>query len=267
MIDRPRSGAPRKISSRRSKKYEELIKDPQQVGVTHWTGVKFHGYLRNELDQEIGYSTVVRWLHDKGFRLKVPQPWSDRQDEQAREAFLQKLSKKLSDETIDIWYLDEVGFEGDPRPRRRWAQKGERSRIPYSGTHIRMNVAGLVCPRTGYFYALEFTHMDSVVFQVFLSHANSDIELSRKTNIIILDNASWHKKKSLDWGQFIPFYLPAYSPDLNPIEKLWLIVKAEWFSDFYAKTREQLILRIDKALMWLMNRAEGNRKTCRIPTD
>ena len=86
----------------------------------------------------------------------------------------------------------------------------------------------------------------------------------RKKNIIILDNASWHKKKSLDWGQFIPVYLPPYSPDLNPIEKLWLIVKAEWFSDFYAKNRDQLIEPIDKALMWLMNRKDGNRKTCRI---
>ena len=264
LIDKPRTGAPRKITSKQSDTYENLLKNPQLADVTHWTGVKFHGYLRSEFEHEIGYSTVVRWLHDKGFRLKVPQPWSDRQDEQAREKFLEELGKLLLDETIDLWYQDESGFEGDPRPRRRWVQKGEKTRIPYSGTHIRMNVAGLVCPRTGYFFALEFTHMDSDVFQIFLNYANSDCELPRKKNVIILDNASWHKKKSLDWGQFIPVYLPPYSPDLNPIEKLWLIVKAEWFSDFYAKNRDQLIERIDMALIWLMKRKDGNRKTCRI---
>jgi len=42
--------------------------------------------------------------------------------------------------------------------------------------------------------------------------------------------------------------LPPYSPDLNPIERLWLLLKAEWFADFFAKNREQLIDRIDQAL-------------------
>lgn len=199
--------------------------------------------------------------------MKVPQPWPDKQDEQARQAFFQELGKLLLDDTLDIWYLDETGIEGDPRPRRRWVRSGEKTRVPYSGRHIRMNVAGMICPRTGYFYALEVSHMDSVVFQVFLDHANKDVRLSRKKNIIILDNASWHKKKTLNWGIFTPLYLPPYSPDLNPIEKLWLIVKAEWFSDFYAKTPEQLIERIDRALLWLIDRGEGNKKTCRIHTD
>ncbi|MGD9818702.1 MAG: transposase, partial [Desulfomonilaceae bacterium] len=44
-----------------------------------------------------------------------------------------------------------------------------------------------------------------------------------------LCNASWHKSKSLNWGRFEPIFLPPYSPDLNPIERLWLIMKAQWF--------------------------------------
>ncbi len=40
---------------------------------------------------------------------------------------------------------------------------------------------------------------------------------------------------------------------LKPIERLWLLIKAEWFTDFFAKTRPQLLERIDQALLWVMN--------------
>ena len=88
--------------------------------------------------------------------------------------------------------------------------------------------------------------------------------IERPRNIIICDNASWHKKKSLDWGAFEPVFLPPYSPDLNPMERLWLLIKAEWFADFFAKTRQQLLERIDQALLWAMNRPDGNKTTCSL---
>jgi len=264
LIEGVRTGRPPKITPEQSDHYRQLIEQPELADQQHWTAVKFHGYLRQELQHEIGYRTVVRWLHDNNFRLKVPQPWPDRQDEAQRQLFLERLQAYLLDDTVDIWYLDEMGVEGDPRPRRRWAQKGSKIRVPYYGEHLRMNVTGLVGPRTGQFYALEFTHTDSAVFQVFLEHANQDVKLERPRNIIICDNAAWHKKKSLAWGAFEPVFLPPYSPDLNPIERLWLLIKAEWFADFFAKTWQQLLERLDQALLWVMNRTGDNQRTCSL---
>ena len=145
--------------------------------------------------------------------------------------------------------------------------KGDKIRQPYSGAHIRMNATGLVLPKTGEFYALEFSHSDSELFQIFLDHANQDVSLERPRNLLILDNATWHKRKSLNWGRFEAVFLPPYSPDLNPIERLWLIMKAEWFSGFYAKTKDQLIDRLTLALRWLIDRKDENTKTCAIPTE
>jgi transposase len=158
LIEGERTGRPAKITPEQSAHYRQIIEQPELAEQLHWTAVKFHGYLRQEFQHEIGYRTVVRWLHDNNFRLKVPQPWPDRQDEEQRRLFLERLKAHLLDETVDIWYLDEMGIEGDPRPRRRWAQKGAKIRIPYYGEHLRMNVTGLAGPRTGQFYALEFTH-------------------------------------------------------------------------------------------------------------
>ena len=264
LIDRARSGRPVAIPAEQDQPLRELILQPDQAGVTHWTGKKFHGHLRDTLQLEVGYSTVIRWLHDQNFTLQVPQPWPDRQDEQARKAFVERLQAWLSDEQIELWYTDETGIEGDPRPRRRWAQRGKKARVPKNGDHLRMNACGMVCPRSGQFYALEFSHSDTETFQAFLDEANQDVQLQRPRNLLICDNASWHKSKSLRWGRFEPMYLPAYSPDLNPIERLWQVLKAEWFSDFIAKTSEDLIARLDDALKWVINRTQLNQTTCRI---
>jgi putative transposase len=264
LIEGGRTGRPSKITPEQSAHYRQLIEQPEIAEQLHWTAVKFHGYLRQELQHEIGYRTVVHWLHDHNFRLEVPQPWPARHDEEQRQLFLEQLKVYLLDESTDIWYLDEMGIEGDPRPRRRWAQKGSKIRVPYYGEHLRMNVTGLVGPRAGQFYAVEFTHTDSEVFQVFLNQANQDVKLERPRNIIICDNATWHKKKSLDWGAFEPVFLPPYSPDLNPIERLWLLIKAAWFADFFAKNRDQLLDRIDQALLRVMNRPADNQYTCSL---
>jgi hypothetical protein len=94
-----------------------------------------------------------------------------------------------------------------------------------------MNVLGMVCPRSGDFFAIEATHVCADMFQAFLDEAACTLTLERRRNILIVDNATWHKKKSLNLHGFEMLYLPPYSPDLNPIERLWLLLKARWFNN------------------------------------
>ena len=64
----------------------------------------------------------------------------------------------------------------------------------------------------------------------------------------MLDNASWHKVKTLRWHDFEPLFLPPYSPDFNPIERLWLRLKADFFTDWIARNAQQLEERLCLAL-------------------
>ena len=60
LIDRPRIGRPKKISPKESAEYRDLIQHPEKANQNHWTAKKFHGYVTKELDNEIGYHTVLR---------------------------------------------------------------------------------------------------------------------------------------------------------------------------------------------------------------
>ena len=229
LIVHKRSGRKQKIRGDQSEEIAALIDNPQEVDRDFWTAKAFHGYICEKYKIDCSYRTVVRFFHREGFSLKVPQPWPDRQNDEQREAFREELKELCLQPDLDIWFADESGFEGDPRPRRRWDRKGRKTRVTKNGDHLRMNVIGMVCPRTGQFFAIEATHVDTDVFQAFLDEANKTIKYEKKRNVVILDNAAWHKRKSLKWHGLEHKFLPSYSPDLNPIERIWLIMKANWF--------------------------------------
>lgn len=248
-----RPGRPRRIPPQMVEPLRATIERPELVDRTFWTATAFHGYLKSEYRIECSYETVRRFFMEQGFRLQVPRPWPERQEEPAvqerRRDYLENLARWAQDQEVDLWFADETGVEGEPRPYRRWAPKGSEPRVVHNGDHIRMNVLGMVCPRSGEFFAIEASHCDTDVFQAFLDAANRSIHPTRRRNIVILDNAGWHKSAALNWGNFEPQYLPPYSPDLNPIEWVWLVMKKKWLNNIHCKTVEALIQRLDLALL------------------
>lgn len=253
LVAKRRTGRKPLLTGRKKEKILEEFEEPGRAQRTFWTATAFHGYITAKYALECSYTTVLRLLHEKGYVLKVPKPWPDRQDENLREEFTEKPREPAKLPEVELWYGDETGIEGEPKPRRGWAIKGTRPRVVHNGDHIRLNILGCVCPRTGEFFAIEASHCDTDVFQAFLDEAIKTITPSRKRNILILDNASWHKRKSLNWHFFEPLYLPPYSPDFNPIERIWLIMKAEHFMNIHCKNTAALIERADHALLDLMN--------------
>ena len=266
LIVKKRPGRMSIINGQKAVAVASLIDQPQQAERTFWTARAFHGYISEVYQIECSYETVVRFFHKQGYALKTPQPWPDKQDEQLREVFQQELKQLLQQPEVDVWFADESGFEGDPRPRKRWDKKGRKTRITKNGGHLRMNVIGMVCPRTGQFFAIEASHSDSATYQAFLDEANKTVTFQRTTNVLIMDNASWHRRKTTKWHGWIPKCLPPYSPDLNPIERIWLTMKARWFNNHVSKNEEQLLERLDQAILDVINNPNQTQKTAAIGT-
>ena len=193
----------------------------------------------------VGLRNLLRYFHEQDIKLLVPRRWPDRQDPEKRAAYMAVMQQILSEQSNEVWFGDECGIEGDPRPRRRWAKRGSRPRVPMTQAHLRINEAGAVCPSSGKAFALTIPYADTESFQVFIDEfVKSHPPTANRQILLVLDNASWHKPKRLNWHHIKPLYLPPYSPDLNPIEILWKVLKDRFFSDWYAKTLEQLEERV-----------------------
>jgi transposase len=262
LINKPRLGRPRLVEGKVKERFIELLNESEG----NYTAVKLYGILKEELQIEFSYDTIVRELHKENYNLRIPRRMPSGVNEEQRKAFKIKLETLLADKKNEIWFEDESGFEGDPRPRRKWTKRGTKSKLNYEGLHIRENVLGAVCPITGELVSLIFDYCDTNSFQALLDEiAIRTLKRSKKKKIIlILDNVSWHKTKTLNWHHITPVYLSPYSPDFNPIERLWLRIKADFFSNFISKTPEDLINRIIEAINSYLNNPDRIISLCKI---
>ena len=83
----------------------------------------------------------------------------------------------------------------------------------------------------------------AAVFQAFVEQALIPALRGRPDAIVVMDNLAAHKgaavREALDRAGIGHRYLPAYSPDMNPIEQAWSKLKARLRAEA-AKSREEL---------------------------
>ncbi|NJK69217.1 MAG: IS630 family transposase [Microcoleus sp. SU_5_3] len=85
---------------------------------------------------------------------------------------------------------------------------------------------GAIAPETGESFWLEFSHLDSQCFQIFLDKLSQ--EYPDNLNVIQLDNGKFHHSYQLKIpDNIILIFQPPYSPELNPIERVWQHIKQE----------------------------------------
>ena len=113
---------------------------------------------------------------------------------------------------------------------------------------------------------IEALHSDSATYQAFLDEADKSISFQRTTNILIMDNASWHKRKTTHWHNMATDVLAALFADLNPIERIWLTIKARWFNNHVCKNEEKLLERLDQAILDVIDNPEKTQQTTAIGT-
>lgn len=270
---RPHTGRPRKMQPAQVvSDILTVVDDPSLAQQTHWTLTKLCGWLRDEKSIDLSYRTLVRYLHEHNYARRIPRKMPEPPDREAweiqRETFAGELLDLLDNKKADVFFGDEAGFEGDPRPRAKWVKRGTRPTQGYFGGHIRQNVIGAVNPQSGQLVSLIVPHCDTQVFQAFLDTMAAEVPRKKDRRVIlVLDNASWHRAKGLEWHHIEPVYLPPYSPDFNPIEKLWQHLKSHYLTGYLTKSGKELGDKIYNSIRALLDQPDLLRSVCRTHSD
>jgi transposase len=113
-----------------------------------------------------------------------------------------------------------------PIQRRRITLTGVKPLGPVQFRFENFYLYGAVEPCTGESFFLELPQLNTANFQIFLNEFAHQYQ--ETVNIVLMDNGSCHTAKSLVIPEnMVCLFLPPYSPELNPIERLWQDVKAQ----------------------------------------
>jgi transposase len=194
-----------------------------------------------------------------------PRPHCSKADPAAQRTFVEHVRALHQNADVDFWFGDETGIQASPRPYVVWAKKGSKPTLPYTGEHWHQSVMGAVRPADGRFFSLIITMGNTDLFQVFLDELQRHLHPARRS-ILILDNVSFHKSSLLRWGRIEPLYLPPYSPELNPIEELWLHGKKRFFYHWLPGNELELEERTATALTYYMDNPALVQSVCAMTT-
>src|ERR687898_1861192 len=127
------------------------------------------------------------------------------------------------DRPVEVWAEDEHRLGLKPVRRRVWAPVGER---PVALGHHRyewLHVTTFVQPTSGEAVWYLSTGLSKPLFEALLAAFARQTGAGRRRSIVlVLDNAGWHGPEGLAIPDGISLvFLPPYSPELQPAERLW----------------------------------------------
>lgn len=127
--------------------------------------------------------------------------------------------------------MDEARFGQQGTTTRVWAPRGSRPAVVKQTRYEWAYLYAAVEPGSGASVALQAPHINTGTMNVFLGMLSAELG-PRDHAVLILDQAGWHKARKLRVPDNLTIlYLPPYSPELNPVERLWAYLRSHYLSN------------------------------------
>ena len=151
---------------------------------------------------------------------------------------------------LDLWSLDECHFQQHGSRFVMWVPPEVKDPILWQApTHKQIGMYGAVHLRNGRLLAQQWEEFNGETFYEFLKYLIRHRPKGKKM-VIILDNSRYHHARSLtpwlkDHRQELRLdFLPPYSPQLNPIERVWRLTRKVCLHNRYFPTLQELVATI-----------------------
>ena len=186
--------------------------------------------------------------------------------------FQKKVRRYLKNDGIDIWAIDEVHFQQYGSRCRMWIPPEETDPIlQHHPGRKSVGYFGAVRIRDGKFvYRREENMFDGETFFTFLRQLKlRSCRAGRKVTLLI-DNARYHHARlHKDWRKKVDHtfhceYLPPYSPDLNPIERVWKLTRRTSVHNKYFPKLSDVPVAVERKFQQWEKPNDELRRLCKI---
>ena len=211
-------------------------------------------FIADTYQVQMSYKAVYSLIHDKwGAKPKVPRKSHQKKNEGLNETFVStfhaQVEAAISDKqspSVRLFCQDESRLGILPVVQRRITACGVKPVATVDYQYDWFYLYGAVEPRTGERFFLELPRLTGECFQIFIDEFSATFP--NTLNVMVLDNGRFHHAKSLVIPHnVVLIFLPPYSPELNPIERLWQDIKQKLFTHTY-QTLDQMQQRLSEIL-------------------
>jgi transposase len=219
----------KKINGKQSAEIRMLIKDklPDQLKLSYglWTREAVQQLILDRFGIELSRWQVGRYLKSWGYTPQKPISKAFEQKPEKVKEWLETeypaIKKRAAKEDAVIYFADETGMRSDHQAGKSYAPKGQTPVIKRTGQRFSLNMISAISNRGHLQFMILDGRFNGEVFKTFLQQM---IKYSRKKIYLVIDGHPAHKTKMLnDWleeneTRIEVFFLPPYSPELNPQE-------------------------------------------------
>lgn len=191
-------------------------------------------YIRSKFDIAYTVGGVTDLLHQLGFSYKKPKGVPGKANAEAQRRFINQYNAIKAHGRV--YFADSTHPMLNPVLSSGWIRKGEDFEIKTNSGRQRVNING----------AIEINSLDVIARSCATVNRYSMCDLLRAIRAknsdeekiyLVLDNAPYNRSKVVralaKRLEIRILYLPPYSPNLNPIERLWKFVKQKVMANTY----------------------------------
>jgi len=245
------TGRPRKITAKQMKwLYNTMAtKNPTQLEFPFmlWTRKIVQQLLKKKFGLKLSITSVGRLLTQMGLSWQKPLKKAYQRDEVAVKKWLKTkypyIKKRAKECGAKVYFSDESGLRSDHQSGKTWSPVGETPTIEVSGSRFSLNLISAISNRGDIKYKIIQGRFTADVFIEFLKHLIKDV---KHKVFLIVDGHPAHKSKKVKKfirslkGKLSLYFLPPYSPELNPDEYVWNDVKNNGVARRQIHTKEDL---------------------------
>jgi transposase len=244
------SGRPRKLTEFAEDVWYEIVLQPASAfgfETDLWTVRRVHQVLCSEYDAVISRDTVWRRLREAGLTYQKPERQYFQIDEKARQEWLQnevpRIRRTVEKYRAILYFQDESNISLTALLGKTWAPCGDTPTVQVTGKRGGVAAMSAISGRGHLLFRLLDKRIASAEVIEFLRQMLK--HHPRRHLVVVMDQAPPHTSKITN--TFIEtqprlhvFYLPKYSPDWNPDEKVWSHLKHQELVAHQARTKDEL---------------------------